>query len=157
MADREQAWGLRDVTVVLRDRVVLDAVTLPARPGEVAAVVGGDGAGKSTLLRTLVGRVVPAAGTVVVPDRSRVGYQPAASGTWANLTVDENLDVVARAYGVSAAVEVPRREVLLRAAGLLEARDCLAAALSGGMRQKLGFCMAILHEPELLVLDEPST
>jgi len=137
--------------------VVLDDISLPVTPGAVAAVVGGDGAGKTTLLRTLIGRVVPDRGTVAAPERHRVGYQPATAGSWANLSVDQNFAVVARAYGLDRARARQRCDELLAAAGLTDARGRLAAQLSGGMRQKLGFCMAILHEPDLLVLDEPST
>jgi ABC-2 type transport system ATP-binding protein len=71
--------------------------------------------------------------------------------------VDENLDLVASAYDLEPAAQRVRRDLLLDAAGLVSARSRLASQLSGGMRRKLGFCMAILHEPALLVLDEPST
>ena len=150
-------WGVQDVTVVFDERAALVGVTLEASPGQIVAVVGGDGAGKSTLLRTIIGRVVPAAGQVSVPDPNVIGYQPAASGTWAQLTVDENLDLVAGAYRLDPSQYRLRADELLEAAGLVSARKRLAAHLSGGMRQKLGFCMAMIHSPQLLVLDEPST
>ncbi len=143
--------------MTLGDRLVLDSVSLPVQPGEIVAVVGGDGAGKTTLLRTITGRILPTAGLVRTAERARIGYQPATGGSWGQLSVEENLDLVASAYQLDAVAERARREALLRAAGLLDARTRLASHLSGGMRQKLGFCMAILHEPELLVLDEPST
>jgi ABC-2 type transport system ATP-binding protein len=135
----------------------LDDVSLQVRPGTVTAVVGGDGAGKTTLLRTLCGRIVPASGSVSNPGHHHIGYQPATSGTWANLTVTENLAMVAGAYKLPSALSAQRRRELLGAAGLLDAQRRLASQLSGGMRQKLGFCMAMLHSPRLLVLDEPST
>jgi ABC-2 type transport system ATP-binding protein len=153
-ADR---WGVAGVTVILGDRLVLDGVSLPVRPGAVTAVVGGDGAGKTTLLRTLCGRVAPASGSVSNPGRRNIGYQPATSGTWANLTVAENMAVVAGAYKLPNTVFAQKQRELLGTAGLLDAQDRLACKLSGGMRQKLGFCMAMLHAPRLLVLDEPST
>jgi len=154
MADR---WGVRDVTVAFGARVALRNVTFEVSPGEMVAVVGGDGAGKSTLLRTITGRVIPASGTVSAPDSTRIGYQAASSGTWGQLTVDENLDVVAGAYHLDPKPHRERADRLLEAAGLIDVRTRLAAQLSGGMRQKLGFCMAMLHSPALLVLDEPST
>jgi ABC-2 type transport system ATP-binding protein len=157
LPDRVDAWGVAGVSVFLGDRLVLDDVSLPVRPGEVSAVVGGDGAGKTTLLRVLCGRVVPASGSVGNPGRRHIGYQPAASGTWPKLTVAENLAMVAGAYELSGSVFAQRREELLGAAGLVEAQDQLACDLSGGMRQKLGFCMAMLPMPRLLILDEPST
>lgn len=125
--------------------------------GTVTAVVGGDGAGKSTLLRCLVGQVVPAAGEVSRPPKQQIGYMPATSGTWRALSVVENLEFVLRAYGRSLAQERRRVNALLERAGLARVQDRLAGDLSGGMRHKLGFVLAVVHEPTLLVLDEPST
>jgi ABC-type multidrug transport system ATPase subunit len=154
--------GVRDITVRFgRGRsgqiVALDEVTLDAPRGQVTAVVGGDGAGKSTLLRVLAHRVAVARGEVRTLDRARLGYQPATSGVWPTLTVTENVDFVGRSHGMSAAAIRSRADELLERAGLAAARTRLAGALSGGMRQKLGFVLAILHEPELVLLDEPST
>lgn len=157
MPEPDTRWGVRDVTVRFGARVVLDAISLQVGHGQVVAVVGGDGAGKSTLLRVLTGRVLPDQGDVHTPGREHLGYQPATSGTWGQLSVDENLDLVASAYDLEPAAERVRRDLLLDAAGLVPARSRLASQLSGGMRRKLGFCMAILHQPALLVLDEPST
>jgi ABC-2 type transport system ATP-binding protein len=157
LPEYRDAFGVANIGVILGDRLVLDDVSLPVWPGAVTAVVGGDGAGKTTLLRALCGRVAPATGSVSNPGRRHIGYQPAASGTWANLTVAENLAMVAGAYKLPAALFAHRRRELLAAAGLSEAQGRLACELSGGMRQKLGFCMAMLHTPQLVVLDEPST
>lgn len=152
------AWGVLDVTVVFDATTALDRVTLTAVPGHVAALVGGDGAGKTTLLRTLVGRVRPTSGQVTAPAARACGFMPTgASGVWQDLTVDENIDFVAAAHHLTGAALDRRRTALLTAAGLDRATDRLAGALSGGMRQKLAFCLAILHRPRLLVLDEPST
>jgi ABC-2 type transport system ATP-binding protein len=151
---RSAVWGVSGLTVRYRDRVALDQVTLDVPPGMVTAVVGGDGAGKSTLLRALVGGVAPGSGTVRRPPADRIGYFPGASGVYPDLTVNENLDFAASAYHVAAG---GRRVELLDAAGLGGARDRLASRLSGGMRQKLGLIMAMLHTPDLLVLDEPAT
>jgi ABC-2 type transport system ATP-binding protein len=137
--------------------LALDNVTLSVPAGQVSAVVGGDGAGKTTLLRALVGRVAPTSGTVTTPDPRSIGYQPASSGTWPDLTVEENLAFVGRMYGLAERRLRERRQELLVRAGLQDARDRLASQLSGGMRTKLGFCMAMVHDPQLLVLDEPST
>ncbi len=150
-------YGVTGLSVRLGSVLVLDDVTLSVPGGQVVAVVGGDGAGKSTLLRTLVGRIAPAAGTVDAPDPHALGYQSASGGTWPDLTVDENLAFVGRMYGLSERRLRERREELLARSGLLDARDRLASRLSGGMRTKLGFCMAMVHDPTLLVLDEPST
>jgi ABC-2 type transport system ATP-binding protein len=132
-------------------------VTFEVAAGTVAAVVGGDGAGKTSLLRALAGTVRPAAGTVWRPDERRLGYVSAGPGIWTDLTVDENLRFAGRAYGLDAAELDRRIGELLERTGLAAARDRLAGRLSGGMRQKLALAMAVAHEPDLLVLDEPTT
>ena len=149
--------GAADVTVRFGQQAALDSVSLEVPSGTIVAVVGGDGAGKTTLLRTLIGRVLPDSGRVWAPSDRELGYMPSASGTWRQLTVDENLDLVAHAYSAAPRSLDVRRDQLLVAAGLIDARRRLAGQLSGGMRQKLGFCMAMLHSPRLVVLDEPST
>jgi ABC-2 type transport system ATP-binding protein len=135
----------------------LSGVDLDVPAGSVVAVVGGDGAGKTTLLRCLVGRYAPAAGHVRRPPSHQIGYMPSTSGTWRGLTVDENIEFVSKVFKMSRPDRERRRADLIERAGLAEAADRSAADLSGGMRQKLGFVLAMLHEPELLVLDEPST
>ncbi len=151
------SFALRGATVHFGDVVALDDVTVTMPEGSVVAVVGGDGAGKSTLLRALVREVPLDTGTLDTPPKDRQGYMPAVSGSWASLTVKENLDFVGGIYGVRGEELVARRTTLLQRAGLTDASDRLASKLSGGMRRKLGFCMAMLHSPALLVLDEPST
>jgi ABC-2 type transport system ATP-binding protein len=149
--------GVRSLCVVIDGAQVLYDVDLDVPTGSVTAVVGGDGAGKSTLLRCLAGKLSPSAGDVVRPDRALIGYMPSTSGTWRQLTVEENIDFVGRAFGMSTSSIERRRAELLDRAGLHDAAGRLGRDLSGGMRQKLGFVMAMLHEPQLLVLDEPST
>ncbi|MBD5785451.1 ABC transporter ATP-binding protein [Cellulosimicrobium terreum] len=158
-------WGARDVTVRFDGGhghgadvpPALDTVTVDLPRGEVTALVGGDGAGKTTLLRTLVRRVALAGGFVDVPPVERIGFQPATSGVWRTLSVAENVEFVGAAYSMGTRASAARADELLGRAGLDGARDRLGGQLSGGMRQKLGFCLAMLHEPDLLLLDEPST
>jgi ABC-2 type transport system ATP-binding protein len=147
-------WGLSEVTVRFGGRVALDGVSLSAAPGQVTAVVGGDGAGKTTLLRVLVGLIRPRSGTVARPPRNQLGYFSAASGVYPDLTVAQNLSFSAAAYHTR---DRERADELLEVAGLAGVTDRLAGHLSGGMRQKLGLAMAMLHRPVLLVLDEPTT
>lgn len=150
-------YGVERLTVHRGGRAALADVTLPVPEGEVTAVVGGDGAGKTTLARVLVGREVPVSGRVRRADRRRTGFLPATSGVWGDLSVAENVELVARAYGLGTATARARAEELLTAAALADVPDRLGRQLSGGMRQKLGFCLAMLHCPDLVVLDEPST
>ncbi|HEX5291721.1 MAG TPA: ABC transporter ATP-binding protein, partial [Streptosporangiaceae bacterium] len=150
-------WGARGVSVRRGRAILLDDVSLEVRAGQVAAVVGGDGAGKSTLLRCLAGALAVTGGTVATPGPARTGYLPGSSGLYPDLTVAENLAFRAEAYGLPGAPGRRRAAELTQRAGLSTARDRLAGQLSGGMRQKLGVISALLHEPDLLVLDEPTT
>ena len=150
-------WGVRGLTVRLGPRVVLDDVTLEVPDRAVTAVVGGDGAGKTTLLRSLVGTVQPTSGEVSRPPSDQVGYVSAGPGLYLDLSVAENLGFAASAYGVAGDQVRGRIDDLLVRTGLTDARDRLAGRLSGGMRRKLAFAMALLHRPRLLVLDEPTT
>lgn len=150
-------YGVFDLTVTLGDTRALDNVTLPVAAGSVAALVGGDGAGKTTLLRALVGQVVPTRGTVRAPARERIGYLPASAGSWGELSVDENVEFVGGAFGLHGKELARRADPLLEQAGLKQVGHRLASQLSGGMRKKLGFCLAMLHSPDVVVLDEPST
>jgi ABC-2 type transport system ATP-binding protein len=150
-------YGVRDLRVRYGGRTAVDGVTLDVPAGTIAALVGGDGAGKSSVLRALAGAVAPAGGSVQRPDERRIGYMPAGEAVYRDLTVEENLAFSARAYGVRGAEVARRAGELLERTGLAAARGRLGGQLSGGMRQKLALAMALLHEPELLVLDEPTT
>jgi ABC-2 type transport system ATP-binding protein len=156
-ATARTAWGARDLTVRYGQRVALEHVTLELVPGSVVTVIGGDGAGKTTLLRALAGVVSPAGGEVRCPDRRAVGYVSGASGVYDDLSVRENIEFVAAAYGIAGRARDERVAGLLSRTGLTGTANRLAGRLSGGMRQKLAFALAMLHEPRLLVLDEPTT
>lgn len=151
------AWGTRELTVNYGAKVALAGVSVDVRGGEVLAVVGGDGAGKTTLLRALAGAVAATKGEVNAPGLSRIGFMPTSAGVWRDLTVDQNIDFVAAAQGVVGAALSARRAELLADIGLAQATDRLAGELSGGMRQKLAFALAMIHRPPMLILDEPST
>jgi ABC-2 type transport system ATP-binding protein len=150
-------WGATDICVTYGNTRALSAVTLRTPPGVVTAIVGGDGAGKTTLLRCLAGSLAPDSGNVTGPGPLATGYFPPGSGTYPDLTVAENLAFRASAYGVRGAEAAHRAADLMERAGLADARDRLASQLSGGMRHKLGVIAAMVHRPDLLVLDEPST
>jgi ABC-2 type transport system ATP-binding protein len=153
-----EGWGAWSLRLRYPGGVLaLDDVSLAVPAGQVTAVVGGDGAGKTSLLRCLAGAIRPDSGAVRGPGPERTGYLPASSGLYPDLTVTENLKFHASAYGLRAAAAQPRIAELTERAGLAAARGRLAGQLSGGMRQKLGVIAALLHEPDLLILDEPST
>ena len=151
------SWGLFGVTVRYGRAPALQGVDLELAPGEVRVVVGGDGAGKTTLLKVAAGALRPEAGEVSRPPARRIGYLPASSGVYQDLSVAENLRFAAAAYGVSGREIQARRSMLLARAGLDQVERRLGGELAGGMRQKLGVIQAMLHRPDLLVLDEPTT
>jgi ABC-2 type transport system ATP-binding protein len=149
--------GMAGVTARFGRTVALDDVSLDVPAGEVTGVVGGDGAGKTTLLRVLAGALAPDTGSVRRPPAERIGYLASSSGTYPDLSVEENLAFATTAYGISPRDARRRAAGYLERTGLAQARDRLARHLSGGMRQKLGVIRALLHRPELVVLDEPTT
>jgi ABC-2 type transport system ATP-binding protein len=150
-------YGVADLRVRYGGREAVGGVTLTVPPHTIAALVGGDGAGKTSVLRALAGAIAPADGSVQRPDERRIGYMPAGEAVYRDLTVEENLAFSARAYGVRGPEATRRATELLERTGLGAARSRLGGQLSGGMRQKLALAMALLHQPELLVLDEPTT
>lgn len=150
-------WGLRDVHLTRGRHIALAGVTVPVEPARVTVVVGGDGAGKTSCLEVLAGLAEPGSGAACRPARERIGYVPATAGLYADLTVAENLDFSARAYRLPAAARAEKAADLLRLTGLSGARHRLGGQLSGGMQRKLAVAMALLHAPELLILDEPTT
>lgn len=150
-------WGVAHLSVHFGDVAALSDVSVDIVPGEVVALVGGDGAGKTTLLRTVAGSVRASAGEVRAPGLKQIGFMPTLAGVWRELTVDENIAFVASAQGVTGSDLRERRAALLEDTGLAAASGRLARDLSGGMRQKLAFSLAMLHRPPLLLLDEPST
>lgn len=150
-------YAVRSARVRFGRTLALDDVTVEVPDGSVVAVVGGDGAGKSTLLRALAGEVPLDSGAIQAPPKQHLGYLTASAGSWGALTVRQNIDFVAGIYGLAGKNLAARRAELLDRASLTPAAGRLAAQLSGGMRRKLGFAMAVVHRPALLILDEPST
>jgi heme exporter protein A len=145
------------------ERVVLRGVDLRVEPGSSLAVFGPNGAGKSTLLRALAGLVRPLKGEALIDGtaasdappavRRRVGYVSHRPLVWGGLSARENLLLYARLYGVPESA-VDRQ---LSRVGLDRRAGDLARSFSQGMRQRLGIARALLHEPDLLVLDEPAS
>ena len=148
------------------NRVALDDVTLNVRRGEMFAIVGADGAGKTTLLQSICAILDPSAGTVTVAgfdsvrDAARInatlGYVAQAYSLYGDLTVAENLTFFAAIRAVPAPAFAVRRVQLLRFSGLAPFLDRRAKYLSGGMQKKLAVCCSLVHEPAILVLDEPT-
>jgi ABC-type multidrug transport system ATPase subunit len=134
----------------------LRPLDLDVASGSFLVVTGANGSGKTTLLRLLAGLAAPSRGTLEVEvDRGRLGYLGHEALVYRELTALENLDLYGRLYRVPERRE--RIGMLLERFGLWEARGERASAFSRGMLQRLALCRALLHDPDLLVLDEPFT
>jgi heme exporter protein A len=133
---------------------VLRGVDISVPPGDFAVVTGPNGSGKTTLLRLLAGLAVPTRGDLLVDaDRSRIGYLAHEPLVYRELTAAENLDLYGRLYRIPERRE--RIGMLLERFSLWEARAERVATYSRGMTQRLALCRTVLHDPDLLVLDEP--
>jgi len=147
--------------------VAVDSVSMTVHPGEMFGLIGPDGAGKTTLMRILCSLVDPDEGDVEVGGfssvrepskvRSMIGYMPQRFSLYPDLTVMENLVFFANIFGVDARVREERIERLLHFSRLERFSGRRAGALSGGMKQKLALSCVLVHDPLLLVLDEPTT
>jgi heme exporter protein A len=136
------------------DKRVLRGVDLDVARGGFAVVTGPNGSGKTTLLRICAGLAAPSEGTIEIGvPRAAVGYLAHDPLVYRELTALENLELYGRLYHVAERRE--RIGMLLERFGLWEARHDRVAAYSRGMTQRLALCRVLLHEPELLVLDEP--
>ena len=143
----------------------VEDVSLEVAPGEMFGLIGPDGAGKTTTLRTVLGLLAPDGGSVTTcglePFRqrrtlsARIGYLPQRFSLYGDLSVDENIAFFARIHAVAG--WRPLRDELIDLLRMTPFRDRLADRLSGGMKQKLALACTLIHTPELLVLDEPTT
>ena len=147
------------------ETVALDDVSLEVKPAELFGLVGPDGGGKTTLFRILTTLILPEAGTArvlgldVVRDmwaiRARVGYMPGRFSLYPDLSVEENLQFFASVFGTTIEEGYSIIAPIYRQIEPFRARR--AGALSGGMKQKLALCCALVHRPDILFLDEPTT
>ncbi len=141
----------------------LRGITLDINKGDLFGLIGPDGAGKSTALRILSGVTEPTSGKALIlgiaPRNARryIGYVPQNCAHYPELTVEENLRYQAGLFGVSDQSFAQLKDVHLKNMGLLQFADRLAGQLSGGMKQKLALCCALISEPQLILLDEPTT
>ena len=157
---------VKDLTRRFGDFVAVDHLTFEVRPGEIFGFLGANGAGKSTTIRMLCGLLAPTSGTALVdgvdvsrdPEgvKSRIGYMSQRFSLYERLTVDQNIRFFAGIYGLDRARLERRRSFVIEMAGLEGREHTRAADLAGGWRQRLGLGCAILHEPPIVFLDEPT-
>jgi len=148
------------------DRVAVNQLTLTVPKGSIYGFLGPNGSGKSTTIRMLCGLLTPTTGTGTVLGldvmtqseeiKQRIGYMSQKFSLYEDLTVEENLDFYAGVYQLSAVERRQRKAELIEMAGLVGREKQIAGSLSGGWKQRLALSCALLHKPELLILDEPT-
>jgi ABC-2 type transport system ATP-binding protein len=162
-------WAVetRDLVKTFGDFVAVDHVTLEVSRGEIFGFLGPNGAGKSTTIRILCGLLTPNSGVAMVngidvakdPEevRRNLGYMSQRFSLYDDLTVEQNIDFFAGLYGVPRERRNARKDYVLEMARLTERRSALTGSLSGGWKQRLALGCAILHDPPILFLDEPTS
>jgi ABC-2 type transport system ATP-binding protein len=166
----QRSWPVietENLTRAFKNVVAVDGLNLSVQQGEIFGLVGPDGAGKTTTIRLLVAIMDPTDGQARVfgydtvrqpePIKQRIGYMAQRFNLYGDLSVLENLNFFADVFEVRGEVRQERIERLLYFARLIEFRDRRAAHLSGGMQKKLALACTLIHTPEIIFLDEPTT
>ncbi len=163
----DNAVEIRDLVKRFGDFVAVDHVSLEVRRGEIFGFLGPNGAGKSTTIRVLCGLLGPTSGSATVGGldvateseliKQRIGYMSQKFSLYDDLTVEENLDFFSGIYGVPRERREERKAYVLKMAGIEQRRSSMTHLLSGGWKQRLALGCAILHEPPILFLDEPTS
>ena len=161
------AVEIHDLVKTFGDFVAVDHVSLRVRQGEIFGFLGPNGAGKSTTIRMLCGLLTPTSGRASVADfdvaaapervRRNIGYMSQKFSLYDDLSVEQNIDFFTGMYGVPRELRKERKEFVLKMANLTERRGALTATLSGGWKQRLALGCAILHDPPVVFLDEPTS
>ncbi len=157
---------VENVSMSFGQTPALHDVSLNIARGTIFGLVGSDGAGKSTLLRLMATMIRPTAGSITIGGidamaerwkiKPLIGYMPQRFGLYQDLTVEENMDFFLDVFGIRGRERLRRKEKYLGFSNLLPFLGRLAGNLSGGMKQKLGLACVLVHEPEGLILDEPT-
>ncbi|MEW5976989.1 MAG: ABC transporter ATP-binding protein [Acidobacteriota bacterium] len=166
-SDRDMAVEARNLVRRFGDFVAVDDVSFRVRRGEIFGFLGSNGAGKTTTIRMLCGLLTPTSGFARVggfdlatqPEqiKQRIGYMSQKFSLYDDLTVEENIDFFSGIYGVPRHLRAERRKSILHMADLEERRETMTRLLPGGWKQRLALGCAILHEPPIVFLDEPTS
>lgn len=167
MLPSEFAVAIENLVKRFGDFLAVDHVSLRVKPGEIFGFLGPNGAGKSTTIRILCGLLAPTSGSATVggidvvanPEavKHNIGYMSQKFSLYDDLTVEENIEFFSGIYGVEGERRRERKEFVLKMAGLEDRRGSLTHLLAGGWKQRLALGCAILHEPPILFLDEPTS
>jgi ABC-2 type transport system ATP-binding protein len=155
----------QNLTKKYNDLTAVDGLTLEVHQGEIFGLLGPNGAGKTTSINMMCGLLAPDAGMVTIQGvpvhggdvdvRARVGVCPQQAIFWEKLSCIEQLEFIGEMYDVPRTAAHQRGDELLEILGLVDQRDRLASTLSGGMQRRLNLALGLVHDPEILVLDEP--
>jgi len=152
-----------DLTKRYDDLMAVDSLNIGIKKGEVFGFLGPNGAGKTTSIKMMVGLLRPTSGKVYINgidvqkiEKGSIGICPQELMLWENLTCKESLNLMADMYEIRKNIRDPRVQKLLNDLFLQEKADTVVSKLSGGMKRRLNLALAVVHEPEVVVLDEPS-
>ncbi|SHL36225.1 ABC-2 type transport system ATP-binding protein [Desulfatibacillum alkenivorans DSM 16219] len=167
VTDTKHAVTVRDLTRRFGSFTAVDRVSFDVSPGEIFGFLGPNGAGKSTTIRMLCGILAPTSGAGSVAGfdimtqsekiKAHIGYMSQKFSLYEDLTVEENIDFYSGIYRIPREKKKERKEWVIEMAGLASHRDARTAILSGGWKQRLALGCAILHEPPVIFLDEPTS
>jgi ABC-2 type transport system ATP-binding protein len=153
----------KDLTKSYGDLMAVDGLSIGIKKGEVFGFLGPNGAGKTTSIKMMVGLLSPTSGKVLINgtdvhkiEKGTIGICPQELMLWENLTCKESLNLMADMYEVPKKIRDPRVRKLLNDLFLVEKADTIVSKLSGGMKRRLNLALSVVHEPEVVVLDEPS-
>ena len=156
---------VRNISVSYGTRRAIDDLSFDVKPGEIAGLLGPNGAGKTTIIKSICAQITPDSGEIFISgrpvkrgaeNRKYVGLVPQDIGLYMHMTARENLSVFARMFGLRGD-EIPRAvKTALSDVGLMNRADDRVSGLSGGMKRRINYAAAILHNPALLILDEPT-
>ncbi|MBN1663742.1 MAG: ABC transporter ATP-binding protein [Deltaproteobacteria bacterium] len=173
MNNQQASTGKAEIHVVVDDVSMkfdqveaIRHISFQVKKGVLFGLVGSDGAGKSTLLRMIATMIAPSSGRILIDGlnvvtakrqvKPLIGYMPQRFGLYQDLTVEENIDFFMNIFGISGKERKLKKERYLGFSNLLPFLDRQAGNLSGGMKQKLGLACVLVHEPRVLILDEPT-
>jgi len=157
---------IEDVSKSFKENQVLKGVNLEAKGADIIGLIGKSGCGKSTLLKILVGYYKPDSGKILLDEkniskdvmglRRKVGYTTQENSFYEKLTILENMRYYAKLYGIKGKLREERVKSLLEKVMLYQHRKTLAGNISGGMKRRLDFAISLIHDPSILILDEPT-
>ena len=152
-----------DLTKRYEDLMAVDGLNIRIKKGEVFGFLGPNGAGKTTSIKMMVGLLRPTSGKILINgkdvksiEKETIGICPQELMLWENLTCKESLNLMADMYNIPKDIRDPRVKKLLDDLYLTEKADTVVSKLSGGMKRRLNLALSVIHEPEVVVLDEPS-